>query len=327
MTARTERALWLGEQLRDHMIALGAATRAVDVLLFLDRLARLEALPADELAEAGLVELVASAVAARDAHRQELGRAAGEGLDLDRFLELGRDLPPDPDDPARDGWLRDLLLVAVVLPWLSPDRRDLARTALEQAVALVEADPEAFLAASSVATDRWEHEQPQAWNAEAREALQALGDLPLLVLYDRAAGETDQDRVAAALERAGEDAREAAEDALLDWEIRRNLTRRPTRAAGLVLHAAVQGGAALCRMLAGLWEILPHPDGQALRWHPQDPSAAQRVSAEILGPDGPILLSVDNNGDFILPPGDGPSTLRLSVGPDSRTILLNPEGR
>lgn len=49
MNERTERARYLGEQLASAMDALGTATRGPDVVVFLDRLARLEAYPADEL--------------------------------------------------------------------------------------------------------------------------------------------------------------------------------------------------------------------------------------------------------------------------------------
>jgi len=324
MTARIERARWLGERLREHLIALGGATRGVDALHFLDRLARLEALPAEELAEAGLSELVATAAATRASRAPELGRIAGESLDLERFLELGRHLPPDPEDPARQGWLRDLLLIATVLPWLPPARGNVASEALDQALALVEADAEGFLAASSVATDRREHEQPQGWPSQAREALQVLTDLPLLVLFDRADDEPDEARVQAALALVDEATLEEAEDALLDRDLFRALLRRPAAGAGVTLYAADEESVALCRMFRGVWTVHARAGGLALRWSPLESAELLPISAELLSAEGSGSLDRDAEGLFLLPAGALPATLRLRVGPDSRTLLLTP---
>src|SRR5690606_37913290 len=141
MNERSERARYLGEQLASAVDALGTATRGPDVVVFLDRLARLEAYPTEELsAVPGLPDLVAEAVNARAEHAAELGKIAGSAFDLDQLLDEGRNLPADDIANERDSWLRDVLVLATVAPWLTPARRRQAQWTLEKARAIVEAD-------------------------------------------------------------------------------------------------------------------------------------------------------------------------------------------
>lgn len=215
MNERTERARYLGEQLASAMDALGTATRGPDVVVFLERLARLEAYPADELAAVpGLTELVAEAVSARAEHGADLGKVAGFAFDLDQLLDAGRHLPADDGASERDSWLRDVLVLATVAPWLSPPRQRQVAWALEKARAMVEADAEAFLDASVLVSDRRQFESPDGLAGEARAFLRVLGDLPLLVAFDRAPARTSVRRVYAVLGRIDPALVEAVDDAL-----------------------------------------------------------------------------------------------------------------
>ena len=182
MSKRVERARHLCEQLVAVMDALGVETRGPDVVIFLDRLARLEAYPAADLAEADAAAIVAEGRAARAEHAAEMAHAAVRALDLDRLLSEGRHLPPSNAGCERDGWLRDVLLLATVAPWLPAGH---AEEALAIASAIIEADAEAFLDASVLASDRRALEAPEGLGAEARAFLDVLTHLPLVVAFDR----------------------------------------------------------------------------------------------------------------------------------------------
>jgi hypothetical protein len=323
MTHRTDRAKFLGEQLSEAMHRLGQVTLSADILLFLDRLARLETFPQDDLDETeGLVDLVRRAQAARQQGASEIAAVASRGLDLEQFLDTGRRLRASADTGERDGWLRDLLLVATVLPWLSAPRAWLARAVIEKAEALVESDPEGFLAASRLAEDRLANEYCEGLSTEARGVISLLQELPLLVLFDRQAGEADASRVEAALRAAGEDAVEAAEDAVLDCE-GRSAFRLPSSGNELRLAAQSDVGIALCRMEAGVWVVALRAGQAFLRWSPA--SGEEDVGVEILQGEG--ALTRDPDGGFALPSTDAALVLRLRVGPDSRVVRLDPEDR
>lgn len=311
------RAAFLGEQLVEALHALAVATRPYDAALFLDRLARLEALPADAL-DADARETLALALEARDAHAAELGHAAARGLDLERFAEVGAGL--GPDDPEADGWVRDLLLIATLLPWLPGSRRARAEEAVERGLAELWARPRAFLAASALAADRAAHERPEGLGPEAREVLATLAELPLFAAADAVEAPADAGRVARALRAAGAARVEAAEDALADHDLRRSL-RRPLGGGPAGLHADRSVFIPLLRMADGVWEVRRRPASLALRW--SGPEA--EVVVEILqgGPVGPI--PVDAEGLYVLPPGDVPLVLELRVGADRRGLRLDPE--
>lgn len=324
MTDRIERARFLGEQLTAAMIALGEATRGSDALLFLDRLARLEAYGPDVLSAVdGLGALVAEAQAARMEHAVELGAAGGGGLDLERFLEAGRRLPVDDVEGERDGWLRDLLLIATVRPWLVGDRAELAKRTLDRAVAMIEAEPEAFLGASAVSADRREYENPVALGQDARELIARLTDLPLLVLFERSRVQERADRVDRALARAGRHAVDAADDALFDRELLRGL-RLPRQGAQIELYAADEPDAVLCRMEAGVWAFARVAGGATLRWQADPPFGTVAVQVEVLegAPSG--VIPSDARGEFPLTVTTERLVLRLRVGPDSRLVHLDP---
>ena len=324
MTDRIERARFLGEQLTAAMIALGEATRGSDALLFLDRLARLESYGPDVLgAVDGLVALVTEARAARTEHAREVGAAAGGGLDLERFLEAGRHLPVDDVEGERDGWLRDLLLIATVRPWLVGDRAELAGRTLDRALAMIEAEPEAFLGASAVSADRREYENPEALGEAARDLIARLTDLPLVVLFERSAAGERADRVDAALARAGQDAVDAADDALFDRELARDV-RLPRPGAQIELYAADEPGVVLCRMEAGVWSLSSVAGVVTLRWQPDPLLGAVAVQVEALEGARGGLIPGDARGEFVLPLTSERLALRLRAGPDSRLVHLDP---
>lgn len=326
MTDRIERARFLGEQLSSAMAALGEATRGSDALLFLDRLARLEVYePGVTGAVDGLVALVTEAQAARAEHAVELGVAAGGALDLERFLDAGRHLPLQDLEGERDGWLRDLLLIATVRPWLVGDRATLATRTLDRAMAMVEAEPEAFLGASALSADRREYEEPGALHEDAREVLARLTDLPLLVLFDRRQAAAAEDRVDAALARAGRPAVDDADDALFDRELRRDL-RLPRAGSHVELHAADEPSVVVCRVEAGVWALARVAGVASLRWEPDPSLGPVAVGVDVLDGARPGPIQADLRGEFPLPVTTEPLVLRLRVGPDSRVVHLAPAG-
>jgi hypothetical protein len=326
MNHRIERAAWLEERLVDVMRRPEDGARPVDALLFLDLLARLEALPAKELSAVdGLPALVAHARTVRDAHVGELGKLAGWGLDLEHFLEVGRDLPLEDVSCERDGWLRDALLVSTVLPWLTRPRAMVARAALERACALIEAEPEAFLAASRLAQDRDEHEHPAGLGEDARRFLALLRDLPLQVLFDRMPAERDEAKLRAVLARVGQDALDEAADALADHEARLRLpARRDPELLRFFADDAVKR--VVCRMQTGAWVLRERIGACTLAWQPDENflEEAGDVGVELCFDDRVESLATDADGAFELPSAPEALQLRLRVGPDTRTLTLRP---
>lgn len=320
MTQRTERARYLGEQLTAAMDALGVATRPPDVVVFLDRLARLEAYPEAELADVpGLPGLVADARAARAEHAVDLGRAAGLAFDLDQLLDDGRHLPADNAGSEKDLWLRDVLVLATVTPWLSPARQQQALWTLEKAGAMVEADAEGFLDASVLVSDRRTFEAPAGLGAEARAFLELLSDLPLVVAWDRAPAQRSSRRVDAALQRSDRRSRAAADDAITDHE-RRGSTRLPAPAQLHALAAADASDATLVEMEGGTWAVSHHRGLVRLTFEGAEVDVGVVIVA---GPStGP--LTPDEKGAFVLPVTDEALTIRLRVGSDSRVVRLDP---
>jgi hypothetical protein len=318
MNERTERARYLGEQLTAAMDALGTETRGPDVVVFLDRLARLEAYPPSELtAVPGLPELVAEAVSARSEHAEELGKIAGYAFDLDHLLDVGRHLPADDAGSERDSWLRDVLVLATVAPWLSSARRAQAKWALEKANAMIEADAEAFLDASVLVSDRRILEAPDSLGDEAREFLRVLADLPLVVAFDRAPARASMSRVDAVLRRVDRHTRAAADDALADHE-ERDSPRLPSRSEAQALAAADESHATLVQMEGGAWTISRHRGRLRLSFE------GTETDLGVVVLDGPSAGSVaaDHMRAFHLPFSDEGLTIRLRVGPDSRVIRL-----
>lgn len=319
MNERSERARYLGEQLASAMDALGTVTRGPDVVLFLDLLARLEAYSAEDLsAVPGLPELIAEAVSARAEHAAELGKVAGTAFDLDRLLDDGRHLPPDDVANERDSWLRDVLALATVAPWLSPARRRQAEWALEKARAMVEADAEAFLDSAVLVSDRRALEAPERLGVEARELLRVLGDLPLLVAFDRAPAQANASRVDAALQRLDPALLDAAADALADHDDRGRI-RLPSAGERQALAAADEAHTTLVRMEGGRWVLVRHRGSLHLHYEGQEGDVAVSVveGAEIGD------LPVDDTGRYPLPASDEGLTLRLRVGPDSRVVRID----
>ena len=313
MNKRTERAQYLGEQLAQAMAALGTRTRGADAAVFLDRLARLDGYSADELAEVdGLTSLVGEAHAARAEHAGELGAAAGKAMDIERLLHVGRHLPSGDDAGQRDGWLRDVLLVATLVPWLSPSRQMLVRGALAKATAFVEGDPEAFLPASVLVSDRRFHEDPSVLGSDAVAWLETLADLPLLVAFDRSEQRPSTARVEQALREAGSGLLDEAEDALKDDRARKT-PPLPQADGELRLAARTGAGSVVCRMEAGIWVLR----GTSLGWEPegdQEPAT--------------VLMLVNDKWRVVPPTADGfglrdsahPLRVRLCVGSDTREI-------
>lgn len=325
MNARIERVRYLGEQLTAAMTALATATRGTDAALFLEHLARLEGYPREELKAVGeLPALIAEAQSARAEHGAELGAAAGQALDLERFLEVGRHLD-DTDTPGqRDGWLRDLLLLATVIRWLPRHRQMVARGAILKARAIVEAEPEAFLGSSVLADDRRLLEQPSALGAEAREVLAMLDDLPLLVVFDRAPAAPSVSRVNEALQAAGAALVEHAEDALDNRE-RRLRVRLPSTAGGERMAAAGEAAIVLLAMETGRWVFVQRGGLACLRFEPAgDPDD---VGVDLIEGGEPRALMAGPNHEFVLLTPTGELVVRLRVGPDSRVLTLEPYER
>lgn len=319
MNERSERARYLGEQLASAMDALGAATRGPEVVVFLDRLARLEAYATEELsAVSGLRELVADAVSARTEHSAELGKVAGLAFDLDRLLDDGRHLPPDDVTCERDSWLRDVLVLATVAPWLSPARRRQVEWALEKARSMVEADAEAFLDSSVLVSDRRALEAPERLGVEAQELLRVLGNLPLHVAFDRAPARANPSRVDAALRRLDPALVDAAADALADHGDRGRI-RLPSTDERQALAAADEAHTTFVRMESGRWVLIRHRG--ALRVHFDGEETDLGVSVV----EGAELrdLMADKAGRYLLPASAEGLTLHLRVGPDSRVLRID----
>ena len=324
MTRRSDRARFLGQQLASVMDALAMETHGVDVVFFLDRLARLEAYPVEELVDiAGLHALISEAANARAEHADVLAQVAGAVFDLEELLHVGRHLPAATDgDGAHDAWLRDVLLVATVAPWLTPARRRQVQWMVEAAVATVEADPEGFLAASGLASDRHDLESPAGLGEEARTLLQALLDLPLLVAVDRApARRAKAGRVDAILRAIDPALLDAVEDALADHGDRAEIGL-PGPTERLSLAAADATSAVLVRMEAGAWVISTRGTDVRLRFD----GPTEEVSVDVEAGAAPGLLPREPDASFRLPPSSSPLGLRLRVGPDSRFVQLKPAG-
>lgn len=319
MNKRTERARYLGEQLAQAMAALATATRGADAAIFLDRLSRLEGYTADEIgAVDGLALLIREARDARIEHASELGASVGGALDIDSLLHVGRHLPAGDDAGQRDGWLRDVLLVATLLPWLSPPRRMLVRGALAKARAIVESDADGFLPASVLVSDRRSHEDPSVLGEEAGAWLDLLADLPLLVAFDRAESQASGARVDHALREAGSGLVDEADDALTDHHARRNV-RLPRADGVLRLAAGTRVGSVVCRVEAGIWVLT----GGTLRWEPQ---GDQGLATVLVFADGNWRAVQPVAGEFPLPNATESLRLRLSVGSDTRVITLGSPG-
>lgn len=319
MNQRRERARHLSDQLKSTMDALGTVTRSADVKVFLDTLARLEAYPAAEIAAVpGLPELLAEAVGARAEHAAELGKIAGLAIDLDQLLDDGRHLPADDVANERDSWLRDLLLLATVAPWLSTARRRQVGWALAKARAMVEADAELFLDASVLVSDRRAHEAPEGLGEEAREFLRVLGNLPLLVAFDRSPERAGVDRLAASLRRVDPAMLDAANDALADHGERGRI-RLPSANERRALAAADEAHATLVRMEGGRWVLIRHRGSLRLQFE----GAERDVAVWVLEGAEAGALSADESGRYLLPASDEGLTLRLRVGPDSRVLHID----
>ncbi len=303
------------------MDRLAEGTRGVDAVIFLDRLARLDTYPEADLELLGLQDLANAARAARAEHAESLGRAAGMALDLEHFVDLGRHLG---DSGAGDHgrWIRELLLIATLRPWLSKPRGFLADGALAKAMALVSARPEAFLAASMLAGDRRQNEYPDGLGEEAKELLSLLDELPLLVLFDRSAESGSQLRVLEALAIAGVDAIEAAEDAIADHVKRADL-RIPRQAGQLRFAAATGVGFVVCRMEAGTWQVISAAGHTVLHWTP-DTGEHGRPMVQVLTDTTWRILEGDPVTGFPLPTVTEPLRVRLTVGSDSREVDLRP---
>ncbi|MBK9371996.1 MAG: hypothetical protein IPN01_37845 [Deltaproteobacteria bacterium] len=322
MNERAERARRLGEQLTAAMGTLGLSTHGPDVVVFLDRLARLEAYPAAELAEPpGLLDLIAEAQRVRSARLMELGRAAGLTFDLDQLLHDGRHLPADDAGAARSVWLHDVLTLATVAPWLSPARRRQASWTLEKASARVEADAEAFLEASGLVFDRRAQESPEGLGEEARAFLELLADLPLVVAFDRVQARPSVGRVEAALRKINRAVLDAADDALLDHRDRKEI-RLPSPADRHQLAAADDAVAVLVRMERGAWVVTQKRGTLRLSFEGEEADLA--VWIEGGAPFGAVLR--DEAGEFVLPQSDVGLDIRLCVGADSRRVRLDAAG-
>lgn len=315
MNKRTERARYLGEQLAQAMEALATTTRGAYAAIFLDRLARLEGYTADEIgAVDGLAALIREARDARIEHAAELGASARGALNIESLLHVGRHLPASDHAGERDCWLRDVLLVATLLPWLSPPRRMLVRGALAKARAIVESDAEGFLPASVLVSDRRGHEDPSVLGEEAIAWLDLLADLPLVVAFDRSESQANGARVDHALREAGSGLIDEAEDALTDHHARGTL-RLPGADGPLRLAASTGVGSVVCRMEAGIWVLT----GAEIRWEAagdQEPASVQTFV------DGGWRSVSPLANRFALPRSNEQLRVRLSVGSDSRMITL-----
>lgn len=320
MTDPVQRARYLGEQLSSLMESLAQATKGPDIVLFLDRLARLEAYPAEELTAAGVERLVRDARAAREEHSAELGKLAGWAIDLETLLDVGRHLPStNLDAGERFTWLNAVLRLATILPWLPPSRQMLARGALERARAQVVGEPAAFLAASALASDRWQLEHPEGLCPEAAAVLALLDEVALLAAVDADSGRADASRVKAALDAAGRHAVEAAEDAIADHE--EGPVRLPS--GGLRLAAGQESTVSLIHMEGGDW-LMTTLASQSWLVCSRAPGSEDEPSVDVV--DGPCAgsLSVDAKGRFPLPSGAAGAWLRVRIGPDSRRVRLPP---
>jgi hypothetical protein len=319
MNERTERARHLGEQLATAMDALGTATRGHDVVTFLDRLARLETYPAEELAIVpGLLALVSEAASARKEHGAELGEVAGHAFDLDQLLDIGRHLPAEDLAAERDAWLRDVLVLATVAPWLSAPRHRQVAWALEKSRAMVEADAEAFLDASVLVSDRRALEAPNGLGDEARALLQVLADLPLIVAFERAPARTSVRRVDSVLGRIDPALVDAVDDALADHDHRQAI-RLPSTSERQALAAADDAHGTLVRMEGGRWVLIRHRGSLRLRFEGEEAD----LGVWIVEGAEPVDLPADEGGGYLLPASDEGLTLRLRVGPDSRIVRID----
>ncbi|MBL8615644.1 MAG: hypothetical protein JNM72_08575 [Deltaproteobacteria bacterium] len=323
MNPRTERAQWLGEQLASTMDALGVATRGPDAVRFLDLLARLEAYPTDELSQVeGLPALVAEAASARAEHAAELGKVAGNSFDLERLVDGGRHLPTDDITNQIDSWLRDVLVLATLTPWLSPARRRQAEWALGYAHAIIESRAEVFLDASVLGADRRALEAPEQLGVDARALLRVLDELPLVVAFDRAMPQGQVHRLNAVLQRLPPALLDAADDALVDHEERGRI-RLPSAHERQALAAADEVHATLLRMEGGRWVLVRHRGSLRLHFEGEETD----VSVGVLDGAEPGDLSAVAAHAFALPDSAEGLTLRLRVGPDSRVVRIDAHPR
>jgi len=196
MTDRVQRLLAVWGGLCDYALLLAdSGITPMRTLSFLDLMARCEAFDRAEAEEAGVADLLRQATESREAGREQFVDHACRAVERMCAMETGcafvesfspvRDRPVD--EPGVIHWAEDLLAAANAAPFLpEPVRRRIAED-VEHAAALVEANPEVFLEASSMARDRLAIESPRAIpGALGMPLLDALAHAPQLARADDA---------------------------------------------------------------------------------------------------------------------------------------------
>lgn len=208
MSDRINRLRSLAFELEQLGLELAERSSASAAVLFIDRYHRCAGFSPSEHAEAGVAELLDDADQVWAASKLELGALAGLGLDLENLMDRAYALQAGSDEETVQDWAIELLLLTGVAPWVPDARGEQMLEMLWSCLDLAQAYPERFHPAAIEVLDRLEYEGDVSLHETTREAFEALRELPLLALMDRAetrrTTEQVQERVDAFVESLGE---------------------------------------------------------------------------------------------------------------------------
>ncbi len=343
MKARILRAQLLTTELRDQIEQLASELSGPAAAIFLDRLARLEAFPAEVLKQADIAPTVDAACRARDREASTLGRACASTLDLSQLYERGERIVVAGGGESLE-WAMEVGLVAGVTAWLPEDGQRLGEELLERAGALVLSSPETFVGAYPYVTDRRAYEFParmkhrhlQAWLSDLESAEEMVTaeadtsqiDVDLLAQQVSAADGSMLERLR---RRFGPDARfEPAHLRGALAQLSDGPSRRPShRERATSAMRAVSAG---MRLAADSGSKLP-PHALLCR-HAKGELLVVRREAPVLEWYGDVGARVLHNGEELLPekfestglrwiiPTAALGALELRVGPDTLSVDL-----
>jgi hypothetical protein len=186
MSDRINRLRSLAFELEQLGLELAERSSASAAVLFIDRVHRCACFTPSERSDAGVVELLDDVDQAWAESKLELGTLAGLGLDLENLMDRVYALQAGDDEETVQDWAVELLLLAGVAPWVPGKRGEQMLEVMWSCLDLVQAYPERFHPAAIEVLDRIEHEGDAGLHRTTREVFEALRELPLLALMDRA---------------------------------------------------------------------------------------------------------------------------------------------
>lgn len=340
----TQRLMNLRDQTARALDRLKAETSALDATVFLDRLARAEAFPEEELSSAGISEFVAAARAFRSENQASLGDAANSGLDLEQLKSSAYSLAEGSEPTAAMSYGLDCVVAANIEPWLPSKRRAPLREVLRDVSSVMESNPEPFIECVRIAQDLVENEHPRrvrgVW---ARRFVDVFLRLDELADEDALAAARDPSR--SALEALDQIHRShAAEtpplfESLLPWtkewvERMRSLLTVPSLPAAVLASSTVQhvdDYVPLATAFGGEFVLVRERMTFLLEWHPETSSAVSDIELVLHRAAGDEIPAFERRNEvirWVVATGESPAGLRMTArcGHDSVALEL-PEAR